>query len=448
MSLCVFVGPTLRREDVARICDAECLPPVAQGDIYRVSERGVTAIGIIDGFFSGSPSVWHKEILWALSQGIQVFGSASMGALRAAELHRFGMRGVGRIFEAYRDGALEDDDEVAVVHGPPELGFVAVSEPMVNIRATAARAEADRVLSPAGRRVLETVAKSLFYPHRTWPAIADAARDSGVAGAELEALLAWLPQGRVDQKREDALAMLRAMNEALAQPASPAVDWRFERTHFWNEMTAPLTSEAGAGRDLGAEQQRGILEELRLESGDLYTRIRSGALLRLLAEGEGSRRDRETGPQAIRAALSALRRAHGLMTRGELDAWLARNGLDERSLERLLRSRVRLEAVSEDAAPLLERYLLDELRLSGDYARLAARAESKRRTLLARSQGEIGIPAQRPSAFELRVWHFSQRLGQPMPDDMDVFARELGFEKLADFDSALFREWIYSRANT
>ena len=125
MTIFVFVGPTLRRDDVVATLDAVCLPPVAQGDVYRVAERRPRAIGIIDGFFSGAPAVWHKEILWALSEGIEVFGSASMGALRAAELHTFGMQGVGRIFEAYRDGLLEDDDEVAVVHGPAETGFVA-----------------------------------------------------------------------------------------------------------------------------------------------------------------------------------------------------------------------------------------------------------------------------------------------------------------------------------
>ncbi len=149
MSIYIFVGPTLRREEIAASCDAVCLPPVAQGDVYRVARRRPRAIGIIDGFFTGAPSVWHKEILWALSQGIHVFGSASMGALRAAELHSFGMRGVGRIFEAFRDGILEDDDEVAIVHGPAELDFVAVSEPMVNIRATLAQAEADGILSSA-----------------------------------------------------------------------------------------------------------------------------------------------------------------------------------------------------------------------------------------------------------------------------------------------------------
>src|SRR6266568_6283294 len=172
----------------------------------RITSR---ASGIVDGFFCGAPSVWHKEILWALSQGIHVFGSGSMGALRAAELHGFGMQGIGRIFEAFRDGVLEDDDEVAVVHGPAEIGFVAASEPMVNIRATLARAEADGFLSTASRRALEVFAKSLFFPHRTWHAILGGAH--GLAEAELARLRSWLPHGRVDQKREDALAMLAAM---------------------------------------------------------------------------------------------------------------------------------------------------------------------------------------------------------------------------------------------
>ena len=35
------------------------------------------------------------------------------------------MSGVGRIYEAFRDGILEDDDEVAVLHGPEELGYPA-----------------------------------------------------------------------------------------------------------------------------------------------------------------------------------------------------------------------------------------------------------------------------------------------------------------------------------
>ena len=118
----VFTGPSLAAEAVARHAGLICLPPARQGDILRVARQQPVVIGLIDGVFDGSTAPWHKEILWALQQGIHVFGAASMGALRAAELHPFGMRGVGRIFEAYRDGLLEDDDEVAVLHGPAEMG--------------------------------------------------------------------------------------------------------------------------------------------------------------------------------------------------------------------------------------------------------------------------------------------------------------------------------------
>src|SRR6185437_13385815 len=103
------LGPTLPLADARAELDAVYLPPVAQGDVYRVTRLQPDAIGIVDGYFDRVPAVWHKEILWAMSCGIPVFGSASMGALRAAELAAFGMEGVGAIFEAYRDGVIEAD---------------------------------------------------------------------------------------------------------------------------------------------------------------------------------------------------------------------------------------------------------------------------------------------------------------------------------------------------
>src|SRR5262245_64197472 len=104
MTIVIFCGPTLRAEERAPDADFLFLPPVRQGDLYQaVVKENPRAIGIIDGYFDGVPAVWHKEILWALTNGIPVFGASSMGALRAAEMHVFGMRGVGWIFEAYRD---------------------------------------------------------------------------------------------------------------------------------------------------------------------------------------------------------------------------------------------------------------------------------------------------------------------------------------------------------
>ena len=92
MNILIFVGPSLPLSEAQRELDAIFLPPVSQGDIYRATLERPIAIGIIDGFFENVPAVWHKEILYALQQRIHVFGSASMGALRAAELEAFGFR--------------------------------------------------------------------------------------------------------------------------------------------------------------------------------------------------------------------------------------------------------------------------------------------------------------------------------------------------------------------
>jgi hypothetical protein len=234
MTIYVFTGPTLSAEEGRAELDAVYLPPVSQGDLYRVALRSPEAIGIVDGYFEHVPAVWHKEILWALTRGIHVYGSASMGALRAAELAAFGMEGVGEIFALYRDGTLEDDDEVAIVHGPAEDGYRAQSEPMVNIRRTLAAAEASHVIGPGVRTALEGIAKALFYPDRFYPLVLRRGAEQGLPAAELDALRAWLPRGRVDQKREDALTMLRTMRERLAaNPGPKQVDFTLEHTVYW-----------------------------------------------------------------------------------------------------------------------------------------------------------------------------------------------------------------------
>jgi hypothetical protein len=196
MTICIFAGPTLPPAEAAKILEADYLPPAAIGDVYKAAQKRPWAIGIIDGFFESTPSVWHKEVLWAMAQGIHVFGASSMGALRAAELAAFGMIGVGAIFEAYRDGAIEDDDEVAVVHGPPELGYVQLSEAMVNIRATMKKAIAADVAPPATAAALIEIAKSLYYKQRSYDRLLSEASGHGLPADEVARFKAWLPKIR------------------------------------------------------------------------------------------------------------------------------------------------------------------------------------------------------------------------------------------------------------
>ena len=436
MTTFIFVGPTLPAEEIARTQGFVCLPPVAQGDLYRAARLRPRAIGVIDGFFSGAPSVWHKEILWAISQGVPVFGSASMGALRAAELHAFGMRGVGRIFEAFRDGGLEDDDEVAVVHGPAELDYVAASEAMVNIRATLARAEAEGVLSSSSRRALDAFAKSLFFPQRSWEALLAGAAAQGVAESEQAALRDWLPRGRVDQKRLDALEMLAAMAEAPNPSERAGPKFNFEWTAFWDEFVQ--RSDAVSGKASSSPRQR-ILDELRLEGPEAYARVEAMALLRMVAASGAARPTTALSHEDLQATLTDLRTRLGLFARADLDRWMARHDLDAASLERLLADETSLRNLRDRSGGALEPFLLDELRLGGAYERLAERARKKSDALEAlEASPKNGFPELH--AIALRLWFFEQRLRLSMPDDVEDSARRLGFGSAAALDSALQRE--------
>lgn len=332
----VFTGPTIAPADARKELDAIYLPPVSQGDLYRAAIKRPRAIGIIDGYFDAVPSVWHKEILWAMSQGIHVFGSSSMGALRAAELWRFGMVGVGRIFEEYRDGVIEDDDEVALLHAPAEYGYLGFSEPLANIRHTlASSAEAGVITEVAAGRIAN-LARELFYPERTYDRILERAEEDGVADDEIAALRAWLPEGAINRKREDALEMLRAMGEFIAADAPPkSVDFHFEPTALW----ADLMRTAGELDITSEEAPAGYHTDELIETLELdpeFEELRQGAITRLLKLDEARRHDYQPDQQALVDAVIRFRERHGLLEPPDLEGWMGENGLDREGFLRLM----------------------------------------------------------------------------------------------------------------
>jgi hypothetical protein len=454
VSAFLFVGPTLRATELPAVPGLIVLPPVAQGDLYRAAQRRPRAIGIIDGYFDGVPSVWHKEILWAMAHGIHVLGSASMGALRAAELHDFGMQGVGRIFEAYRAGALppwpepfEDDDEVAVIHGPAETGYLALSEAMVNIRATLARAESECVIATTTRDTLARLAKEQFYHERSYDRLLGLAAEASLPAGELAGLAAWLPAGRVDQKRDDAHAMLSAIEALLTSDAAPLeVDYQLEWTEVWEDATVAAAGSRSADRGAAAAWLSGerILEELRLDPG-AYAIARDRTLLRQLARRQAERRRQPGDVRLQRAALDRLRARLGLFRRADLDRWLEANDLDAGRLEQLVADEAHLQDLIARPAAGFDDRLLDDLRLHGDYARMVERARAKQALLASR-----GLDHPRPEDVgimpaTLVAWYFERLLGRPLPDDVDGAARAQGFESRDHFTRAVLREWLYCR---
>jgi hypothetical protein len=218
-SVVVFLGPSLDRQAALAILEADYRPPAARGDITRAVSDGARVIGLIDGVFFQESSVGHREILGALKRGVRVVGASSMGALRAAELHTLGMEGVGEVYRMYRDGILVSDDEVALAFDP-ESG-IALSEPLVNIRATLARAEEEGVVDPATGGILLTAASALYYPDRTYPRLVRDARETADPET-LARFVRWVEKGAVDLKRMDAIQALGRIREILGGSAPPS----------------------------------------------------------------------------------------------------------------------------------------------------------------------------------------------------------------------------------
>ena len=207
-SVIVFLGPSLPVSQARAVLpEASYRPPARRGDLMAALKERPAIVGIVDGQFMQSLAVSPLEIFAALRAGTRVLGAASMGALRAVEMAPFGMIGVGTIFRWYRDARLVAEDELAVAYDA-ETGS-ALSDALVNMRYAFSRAVAEHVITRETRRVLIRLARSLYFPERTYQATLRLA-DHLLPREELTRLRPWLRQRCPDLKAEDALRLLRA----------------------------------------------------------------------------------------------------------------------------------------------------------------------------------------------------------------------------------------------
>ena len=221
MTRYLFAGPSL--PDATGLAGITVLPPVAAGDLLRLEPRAGDVVGIVDGYFHQTRAVRHKEILALIDAGVTVLGAASMGALRAAELDTYGMVGVGRVYDDYRLGRLTADDEVALLHGPAEDGYPAISEPLVNIRATLQLGVREDVLDEAAAgRLVDGLARRP-YRLRSYRALLALAAGLGMPGPAIEALRLLCATRAVNLKRADALALVPAIDATPSDGDRPVV---------------------------------------------------------------------------------------------------------------------------------------------------------------------------------------------------------------------------------
>jgi hypothetical protein len=193
----IFCDSTLQQKEISKEIGKKYIfkPAIGRGEIVNLLEKNantVSEIIIVDGVFDQSPSITHKEILLAIYKGIKVVGISSMGALRASELYSYGMKGFGKIFEKYKSGEIELDDEVAVSYAQRNNKFYKTI-PLVNIRETVEYHNLPREILAESRKV--------FYKERTW---------SNLKSVLSEVDYENLYEKYIDLKKQDVLEFLES----------------------------------------------------------------------------------------------------------------------------------------------------------------------------------------------------------------------------------------------
>ena len=377
----IFLGPTLPLAEAKEILDAIYLPPAKQSDlISAVTTYKPDAIGLIDGFFLTCPSVWHKEILYALEQGVAVYGASSIGALRAAETDAFGMVGVGEIYQMYASGELIDDDEVVLIHAPEDMGYRPLSESMVNVRATFRRAKDEGIIDDHLCDELTAIAKSIYFAERTFATIFRKAATAGTPLEKLKEVAQFVKKGYVDVKRKDAILLLetlRDLPDALPQskPNFSLIRNQFfsslyyrDRTVLRNNTTVPLGDIVG-------------YSALHLpDFEDINLHASNRALVQILAE----LMEVEVSHEEVDNESKRFRVRHRLSQEEAFTNWLTENDLTLEEFNQLMYEMARCRhlqnwLLTRKAHEKNTKILLDELRLQNRYKDCADAAAQRER---------------------------------------------------------------------
>lgn len=431
----VFAGPTIQEEKIREhLSDVIVKPPASTGDIYKAALEKPNAIGLIDGFFDGVPSVWHKEILWAIDNQIPVFGASSMGALRAAELYQFGMLGIGKIFEGYKSGILQDDDEVAIQHGPQEMQYLTLSEPMVNFRATLSRAVAENIISTETENRLIEKIKNCFYTKRTWETLFELASASNCQQSELTQLQKWLPQGRVDQKYWDAISMLNEMQKRIDNKRVAITNFDFQHTVMWEQLC-----RHNAAKNYSLYEF--LLVDLIKLQNERYQDLRA-----TIASEMGILTNVNLDELELKRQLTLqvrnFRSTNRLYSAIAYNEYLVEMGITASELEEKLSLNIKLSYAISNSLEAYNDKLIDKLKSDERYSDIRDNAKL---AVVVCEQNNINDELTRNidiSLSQLVKWFFESLLNTAIPDDVEAFIFMHDFQNDNEFEEMLVRQYF------
>jgi hypothetical protein len=160
---------------IPRSEDVHIVPPLAAGQLIEYVRDDHRSILIIDGVFDQSLAVTVAEIRDCIRLGARVFGSTSMGALRAVEAAPVGMVGIGSIFSLVARGEIVSDAELALSF---TTEYRSLTVPLVNLRHLC-RLLAWSVGDSAGLTQWYEASSRLHFSERSFAALDELAGDAG-----------------------------------------------------------------------------------------------------------------------------------------------------------------------------------------------------------------------------------------------------------------------------
>ena len=213
----IFLGPSLSHEKARKIFDADYRAPARKGDFLRLAadfDVVGMAVGFVDGvFLQDYPPTPIEVYHLARKNGVHLAGAASLGALRAVELEKFGMVGIGKIFQLYKTGKLNADDEVAVTFAS-ESDYQLQSEAMIDIRYNLYLAHKKGLISEKAKSLLVKLAKEIYFPHRKYMYILEEARGKyPMLESEINSFGSYIRSNRKSLKEMDAIRLVKYLKE-------------------------------------------------------------------------------------------------------------------------------------------------------------------------------------------------------------------------------------------
>jgi len=431
-----YLGPSLPLYRAVELCPNMIFrPPARQGDILSDAvEVQPERILLIDGEFLQNLSVWHKELVFALSKEIKVYGAASMGALRAADLWRQGMIGAGEIFRWYRDGLTEDDSEVALLYHRDLKGvYQSVTIPLVDIRATLWHYAEMLAISVDIQEALLSAARAIHFTLR----------------AEMALLAAWIPilgentaaflvNNLISQKYLDAEWLLTNYQTLQQDPQSVKPTDKSLSKFFWAQYDRDRLVTVSSTR-VAQQNIEGYVALNAIDYPQIFWDAKNFHLTHKLAEMLGV----QVAELDVEVEQQRFLMRHNLTGMGEIENWIRQNNL---TIGEFLLLMIKMATVrklhhwlASSLVPIESTKLtLDYLKIHNSYIYWAKECVEKESKIQARKVDDtLLINAAKP--VEVQLNEHCQKTGLTVDGSVEDFVTETGFSTRYELGVALER---------